>query len=421
MFLVFITVVCSPIPLKKNSLSFTCSHLSACLIVKDWPKLFIMHNQNKDIKSILKRYRQGNASDEEIAFLENWYILNDHSDPSSADYTAQELIEDTDQLWKKLNRRPPTFYKIIKYAAAVLIVTSLILYWQWPTQQDADLVMENIIATDNQEPTITLSDGTIIPLDQQQSGIKMGTDIRYENGNLVTDLQDGKKAQELFIQIPPGRTYHLILSDNTKVWLNAGSSLRYPSFFEGDLRTVKLKGEAYFEVSSQKQEGHIAGKHKGFMVKTDKQVVHVMGTHFNVNAYSDTRQRTTLLEGKVQIATSENSPYATLKPGQEAIVENTRIILNDADTERSISWISGLFSFDNKPFEEIMREVGDWYNLKVVYAGKIPEDTFFGQAYKSDNLATVLQLLESVQIQYRVTSDRKLIITNKKTDSKNMK
>lgn len=372
--------------------------------------------KHKDIHSILERYRQGTATDEDRAFLENWYLWKDDGAPSSLPYTAPELLEDTEEVWSRLNRRGAIRKRRIYQgaAAAILLMIGLGLWWQVPTNTKSDLNMEEIVAYSDAEPTITLPDGSVIPLGMEHSGIQMGSAVHYEDGSPVHGIAEAGHSQELLIQVPTGRTYQITLSDQTRVWLNAGSSLRYPSVFKGDKRIVVLEGEAYFEVSPQYQEGHSGRKRKEFIVETDKQVIEVLGTHFNVQAYRGARQRTTLLEGKVQLTSPGIGPYTTLQPGQEAVVENQSIVVKAADGGASVFWISGLFSFDNKSFKEIMQEVGLWYDLEIVYEGNIPTETFFGQAYRSDNLGTVLRLLESAKIQYRVTNDRKLIIKNEK-------
>lgn len=371
-----------------------------------------MGTPQEDIKSILERYRLGIASEEDIAFLEDWYMRQDHTKDSVEEYNASALIEDADEVWRRLNRRTPAIYRFAKYAAAILLVISITFYIKWSQQKNRDLDIENIVAASGLQPTITLTDGTSIVLDAAQSGIQMGDRILYEDGSPVNGVANGTKHQELLIQIPAGSTYQITLSDHTKVWLNAGSSLRYPSNFDNDTRIVELKGEAYFEVNPQFQ-GNTA-QLKKFVVKTDKQQIQVLGTHFNVKAYPYTAQLTTLLEGKVNVLSTEYNQSAMLRPGQEARFQGAKITVNQVDTEASVSWVSGLFSFDNKSFQEIMTEVCEWYDLKVIYNGPIPEETFFGQAYKTDNLSTVLRLLESAQIKYSVTGERELIITTKK-------
>lgn len=372
--------------------------------------------QQKDIEAVLRRYRQGEATDEDLAFLEKWYVWHNRSnqDPEARQYDVSELLEDMGEVWSRLERRPSLIRRMLPYAAAVvLLMTSLGIWWQWSVETDPDLDMEEIIASSDIGPTITLGDGRVISLDETRTGIQMGSSVRYEDGTPVGELSRIKEPQELYIQVPTGTMYQLLLSDSTRVWLNAGSSLRYPSAFTGGQRTVELSGEAYFEVHPQYVEDRSGRHRQGFTVKTDRQLVQVLGTHFNVKAYPNGQQRTSLLEGKVQLATSEHSPFTILQPGQEATVEANGVTVREVDAESATAWTSGLFNFDHKTFDEIMQEVGIWYNLEIVYDGPVPTDTFFGQAYRSDNLATVLRLLESAQIQYRVTVDRKLIIKNK--------
>lgn len=369
--------------------------------------------QRKEIESILARYRQGKATEEDRAFLESWYLWDAHSNQTSENYQAPDLLADAGQVWSRLNRRPISIRSIFPYAAAVLVIVFLGIWWQKFADRPTDLDMEQIIASSDGEPTITLSDGSVIPLDKAQTEVQMGRDVRYADGTPIDGFADAE-PQELLIKVPTGTTYQLLLADSTRVWLNAGSSLRYPSFFTDDQRTVELEGEAYFEVRPRYGNGRSRKSPNPFVVKTDKQTIEVLGTHFNVKAYPKSQQRTTLLEGKVQLAQSESNNFTILQPGQEAIIENTQFEIREVDAHEATSWVSGLFSFDNKSFKDIMEEVSLWYDLEVVYEGARPKETFFGQAYRSDNLATVLRLLESAQIKYRVNGDRQLIISNRK-------
>src|SRR5690606_546264 len=271
--------------------------------------------QQKDIEAVLRRYRQGEATDEDLAFLEKWYVWHNRSnqDPEARQYDVSELLEDMGEVWSRLERRPSLIRRMLPYAAAVvLLMTSLGIWWQWSVETDPDLDMEEIIASSDIGPTITLGDGRVISLDETRTGIQMGSSVRYEDGTPVGELSRIKEPQELYIQVPTGTMYQLLLSDSTRVWLNAGSSLRYPSAFTGGQRTVELSGEAYFEVHPQYVEDRSGRHRQGFTVKTDRQLVQVLGTHFNVKAYPNGQQRTSLLEGKVQLATSEHSPFTIL-------------------------------------------------------------------------------------------------------------
>lgn len=368
-------------------------------------------------EKLITKYLEGTCSEDENTLVEAGF-LNDYK-AGDREISNTEIEESCHRLTNRLNgylsqdlhKRGRTLrrrlYLGVAAAAAIAVVAFYYNSWQ---QQDVEYPMEMLAMAPESQPgkngaTITLSDGTTIALSEQQSGVMIGANsLTYPDGTVAaagTPVGDHK----LTASTAKGQTYHFTLPDGTKVWLNAASQITIPQPYGSNKREIFLRGEAYFEVAKLKDTP--------FIVKSKDQKIEVLGTHFNVKAYPDLQKRTTLLEGKIQIAPSDNDKYTVLAPGQEALLSDSRIAVRKADTEASVSWVSGLFNFDGKSFQEIMQEVSDWYNLEIVYESQVPKGTFFGQAYKSDNLATVLRLLESAQLQYKVTNERKLIIKNK--------
>jgi transmembrane sensor len=191
------------------------------------------------------------------------------------------------------------------------------------------------------------------------------------------------------------------LEDGTGVWLNAASSIKYPTAFTGNERRVEITGEAYFEVA------HNADK--PFRVTFNEQTVEVLGTHFNINAYADEpAAKTTLLEGKVKLTNKAQS--AMLLPGQEAVLVTNGYQVKEADLEQAMAWKNGIFYFDNTDVKTIMRQVARWYNVQVEYEGKVTDYKFAGDLRRNTNLANVLQILEQAGIHFRMEG-RKLIVT----------
>ena len=179
----------------------------------------------------------------------------------------------------------------------------------------------------------------------------------------------------------------MVLSDGTKVWLNAMSSLRYPATFRGRERNVELTGEAYFEVAKNKE--------MPFRVKSGIQTVRVLGTHFNVNAYADEADiKTTLLEGSVEVSAAANKQL--IAPGQQSVFEMQKGALYklNIDADKEIAWKNGVFQFDGDDIKTIMRQVSRWYNIDVAYSGEIPAVKFFGGISRGSKLSDVLKILE---------------------------
>lgn len=191
------------------------------------------------------------------------------------------------------------------------------------------------------------------------------------------------------LSIPRGMNKQVILPDSSRVWLNAESSLQYPESFEGmKQREVYLKGEGYFEVTKDAEHP--------FMVKTDALETQVLGTSFNVKAYSVNDTQVTLLEGSVKV-TDRNHNELQLRPGEHTDAQMHKISVDNSTDY--CSWIDGKFYFDNVELVEIMRELGRWYNVDIVFTNKdIMHERLHFQAERSDSLQDILELLNSMQL-----------------------
>lgn len=258
---------------------------------------------------------------------------------------------------------------------------------------------------------LTLADGSKVVLDS------MGNGEITTQGNTRVVLKDnglqytpGGTLMEAVayntITTPNGKQFKVVLPDGTRVWLNAGSVLQFPVAFTGKERLVELTGEAYFEVAQQATQP--------FKLKVRKQLeVAVLGTGFNVNAYTNEQNiATTLIEGAVRVSlTHEASQPVILKPGQQVRWENHQLKVSpDANVERAIAWKNGLFNFEGVGLREMMRQLERWYNLEVVYEGNVPDVHFFGEMSRSLKLSDVLAGLESAEVHFRLEEGRRLIV-----------
>jgi ferric-dicitrate binding protein FerR (iron transport regulator) len=204
------------------------------------------------------------------------------------------------------------------------------------------------------------------------------------------------------LSTPRGGQYQLVLPDGSKVWLNASSSIHFPTAFAGHERNVELTGEAYFEIAKNKQ--------KPFHVNVNGMQVEVLGTHFNVNAYGDEGAiKTSLLEGSVKIKKGNIS--GLLKPGQQGVLKknSTDLEIKNADMNEAIAWKNGLFEFDGADIKSIMREIGRWYDVDVVYAGKVPDRRFEGKISRDAQLSDVLKILALSNVKFSVEG-KKIIV-----------
>jgi ferric-dicitrate binding protein FerR (iron transport regulator) len=220
--------------------------------------------------------------------------------------------------------------------------------------------------------------------------------------NALASYKSGKKVLYNTLSTPRGGQYQVVLPDGSKVWLNAESSLHFPTAFTGNQREVTLTGEAYFEVAKYME--------KPFRVKVDGMSINVLGTHFNVNAYSDENTiKTSLLEGSVKIIKGNLSEL--LKPGYQAVLnkKQDKIRITDADMDGVMAWKNGLFQFDGADINNIMHEIGRWYNVEIVYSGKVPTRTFEGKISRDAELSEVLRILELSKVKFSVVG-RKIIV-----------
>lgn len=287
-------------------------------------------------------------------------------------------------------------------AAAIVVMLSVgILTWdnqQQKKQKTSTVSIKKDIAPGGNKAVLKLADGTEIVLDGHSTGMladEDGTKIsKTAEGMLLYDAAKSDGDETLVknhintLTTPSGGQYMLILPDHSKVWLNAESSISYPSVFSGEERNVSLIGEAYFEVAKDKQHP--------FKVKAGDMEVKVLGTHFNIMSYAEEGQtQVALAEGSVRIDLGNNS--RTLIPGQQASIKagSTQIYLKNVDVDEVISWKNGLFQFDNAPLEQVMRQVERWYNVDVVYNGAIPDLYITGMISRSNNVSKILALIEA--------------------------
>ena len=257
---------------------------------------------------------------------------------------------------------------------------------------------------------LTLADGHSITLDSAANGrlaqqgntkvIKLNGQIAYRN----TGNTRGDEAI-LFntISTARGNQYQLTLSDGTKVWLNAASSLRFPTTFKGKERRVEVTGEAYFEIAKNPS--------MPFKVQAGSGEIDVLGTHFNVNAYADEPSvKTTLLEGAV--AVKKATALQMLAPGQQAeFSPQGAITLSDnVDVARETAWKDGFFWFNNTDIHMLMRQVSRWYDVEVEFSGNITDDGFTGKVSRNVPLSKLLDVLEQYEIHFKIEGKKIIVL-----------
>jgi transmembrane sensor len=305
-------------------------------------------------------------------------------------------------------------------AAVLLAVSGLWLFASRESRPKPGIylsVYKNDIPPGGNKAMLTLADGSTIELDNAQKSALAGQGGAHlaqpEPGKLAYTAKDkaskkekGEKAGEAggkdtsdvpqnTLSTPAGGQYQVTLSDGTRVWLNALSSLKYPAAFTGQDREVELTGEAYFEVATDADHP--------FRVNAGSLQVQVLGTHFNVNAYSDeSAVRTTLLEGSVRLSQG-NGGEILLQPGQQAQTTVQGVALSGhADADKAVAWKNGYFSFEGADIHTVMRQIARWYGVQVRYEGTPTSATFGGDIERDLSLVQLLQGLGRTNLHFRL-------------------
>ena len=257
---------------------------------------------------------------------------------------------------------------------------------------------------------LTLGDGTVVALDSAAAGLiarQQGTTVTLDAGQLAYHTGENGEVTYNLLQTPRGRQFKVLLPDSTVVWLNAGSSLRYPTAFRGQERRVKLEGEGYFDVHRDAA--------RPFRVEAAGTEVTALGTEFNINAYANEHASvTTLTEGKVRV--KRNAYSVELAPGRQSVAAYAKNDLQEqaaVNIEETIAWKEGNFYFDNATLQEILRQFERWYDIEVVYEGKVSSREFFVIISRKSTLSAVLRLLQDGGVRYRIEGRRLYVQSDK--------
>lgn len=332
--------------------------------------------------------------------------------------TIETALDQWDLGTRRSSLRVVRINSIYRIAAAAVFIGILFLsYWLFMRDTGASSEPQKMAAIQQDVPapattraTIILADGRSVALDSLTALTEAGVVVKKNGDEGVSYERVAiNKEQILFntLSNPRGsKVVSLTLSDGTKVWLNAGSSLKYPTAFNSIDREVEITGEAYFEVAksvianrdpSSRRTGSETIK-QAFLVKAHGTTTEVLGTHFNVNAYDDeSAVRVTLLEGSVRTAFTDGAS-AMLKPGQQGILSNSGTpavqVLSNVNIESVMGWKNGVFSFRRTDIKNMMRQIARWYNVEVSYQGSLPDETITGEVPRTANVSEVLKMLE---------------------------
>ena len=398
------------------------------------------------IDILIERFRNGSIGNEEHAELLQLLSMEEHAtiarkffkevmdrQPANANFfntgESNALFESIQERMKE-NERQPVLRRLpwLKWTAAAAAACVLaIAGYQYFSKTgngstDNELAAQETVKPDflpgkKNKAVLILSDNSQIVLDSTNAGIlgKQGSSMirKAENGEIIyetgMDPQTSKTVYNI-LEIPVGGEYSLVLSDGSKVWLNAASRLKFPVKFTGDSREVEVSGEAYFEVAKDRS--------RPFRVRFNNSTVEVLGTHFNVSAYeNDHVQAVTLLEGSVKVLNETNE--VRIKPGEQARLSNaSSISVKQVDAEEAVAWKNGYFSFADEDIKSIMKKLARWYGFSAEYHGNVDNEQFGGMISRFKNISEVLSVFERTgTIQFKLIQGdasgkgRKIIIT----------
>jgi ferric-dicitrate binding protein FerR (iron transport regulator) len=388
--------------------------------------------EQKQAKELLDRYLEGRCSPNEADLVESWYLReteNPQTLQSEPDYEGLGK-----SMWKDIQRennqtrKVTPYYKWAAVAAFAIIGLGLYHFANTPTAapvQSAAIFYKHDIAPGKNKAFLTLADGSRIALDDANNGKiadQAGVTIsKTADGQLLYQVSDSAKPTQAgfnTVETPKGGQYQVNLPDGTKVWLNAGSSLRYPAQFALNKRRVELKGEAYFEVAKRTVKGNGPAKRLPFIVKTNSQEVEVLGTHFNINSYQEEGDtRTTLLEGSVAVHSLSNAPKGLsianqiLKPGEQSTLRGESIKVATVDTEQVMAWKEGFFMFDDENLQSIMHKVARWYDVEVDFKdNSLKTKSFSGTVSRFSNVSQLLKKIELTGSVHFKIEERRIVV-----------
>ncbi|RXK83397.1 FecR family protein [Filimonas effusa] len=384
---------------------------------------------------LFRKYQQGECTPEEIGLLESF-----KDDITLPDAEWERSLGNEQEIYGSIKQRLDAHIRaerqevavkrssiirrsvIWSAAAAVIVVTVSAALWMKGKQPELRRQPVAINRTDSVQPIapggdkayLTMANGAIVDLNDAGNG-----DITVLNGVQVRKLKDGVIVYRMVddagkttaalaqaynsITTPRGGQYQVILSDGTKVWLNAASVLKYPAAFPAKERTVELSGEAYFEVARNSKSP--------FKVQVKGTTVHVLGTHFNINAYNDEKHvKTTLLEGSVKLTSKKSE--VLLKPGEQGIVSasSADFDVERVDLDEVVAWKNGFFVFNNEDIHSIMKRISRWYDVDVEFADDFRNKNFGGTVSRFNDVSLVLRALELTGSVHFKMEGRKIIV-----------
>lgn len=375
-----------------------------------------MRKLHDGIEVLIYHFLTGDLTPEERMKLDEWLALPGHADLFRRICEKERLLQgtlrydsyDKEDAWRRLERqlREARVTEVGNVGrrrigkrwwwAASLVVPLCVAAWLLTNREEKPLALAENGRTEivpaMSGARMLLPSGEVVDLTNEGEG-----DLIFQDGKLVQEADGvmayvgdtlGQEVRYNEVQTPRGCEYQIKLPDGTMVWLNAASSLRFPSVFAGDCRRVYATGELYFEVARDEDKPFIVELEDGYSVR-------VLGTEFNLRSYEREPRTTTLLEGQVRVGGPAGQ--VVLKPGQQAVdlKDGKELFVREVDVNSVVAWRRGVFLFENARLEDIMEEIGRWYDVEVFFENSaIRDERFSVEMRRHDSFAEVLKLIE---------------------------
>lgn len=333
--------------------------------------------------------------------------------PEESEHLHQRILNHVQEQQMPVHRSIWHKQRWFPYVAAVIFVALAAGTWFYieisshrRLSTSIELVETDLHPTGNRA-TLTLSDGQKINLNESKEGIAMKYNrISYQNeSEEIVNLKDND-LNNLVLTTPKGGTYSVVLSDGSRVWLNAASRLKYPSKFSASQRLVEIEGEAYFAI--------VRDAKRPFSVRSQGQEIEVLGTEFNVSAYLEDKEiKTTLVSGAVQVVAiaaekgkdnqqrqQKNGIVNRLSPGEQSTLRQGELSIDEVDVTTYVGWKDGDFVFNGLELRDAMKQLSRWYDVDVVYEGDIPPTPFYGSFSRTLPLPKALEILKEGQVNF---------------------
>ena len=363
------------------------------------------------IAGLLARQRVGQLSEKELRELEEWREASSENKLLYDRWQDGEFLEASFKSYQRIGRRKALLdmekrvqfqrkkklrLRVLRWGSVAAVFVMVVLSSLYLFDRETEKTVKEQVAIalmKPQRPVLRLDNGTTMLLDSLKGNFEEAAVLVKKAGESTLsysaeDLGFPQHMQLAYntIEVPKGSEFDLILSDGTRVWLNADSKLKYPVTFGSDKREVELEGEGYFEVTRDET--------RPFRVVVEKQTVEVLGTEFNVDAYPEEKNTyTTLVSGKVKVDTDGQT--VILDPGMQSVVNDEKMYTRKVNVAEVISWRNGMFVLENHTLEEIMSKLARWYDFTVFYQNmSLKEATFKGKIPRYASFESVLNILE---------------------------